>query len=74
MKFLCVLCFISIVHAQTIKEESKEKHALFLIPILQIVVRPPPIINRVVQQVIQDIVQQVVHQKEFQSIVQPVRV
>lgn len=73
MKFLCVLCFISIVHAQTIKEESKEKHALFLIPILQIVVRPA-IINRVVQQVIQDIVQQVVHQKEFQSIVQPVRV
>ena len=74
MKFLCVLFLIGIVHAQTpIKEESKEKRDLFLTPIRQTVVRPA-LLNRVVQPVIQDVVQPVVHQKEFQTIVNPVRV
>jgi len=53
-------------------DESKEKRDLFLQPIRQTFVRPA-MLNRVVQPVIQDFVQPVVHQKEFQTIVNPVR-
>ena len=73
MKFLCVLFFIAIVHAQTGKEESKEKRDLFLPPIRQTVVRPA-MINRVVQPIIKDVVQPVITQKSFQTFVNPVRV
>ena len=72
MKFLCVLFFITIVHAQ-MKEESKEKRDLVLPPIRQTVVRPA-MFNRVVQPIIKDVVQPVITQKEFQTIVNPVRV
>jgi hypothetical protein len=72
MKFLCVLFFIAIVHAQTGKEESKEKRDLFLPPIRQTVFRPA-MINRVVQPIIKDVVQPVITQKSFQTIVNPVR-
>ena len=73
MKFLCVLFFIAIVHAQTTKEESKEKRDTFLPPIRQTVFRPV-MINRVVQPIIKDVVQPVITQKSFQTFVNPVRV
>ena len=55
------------------KDESKEKRDLFLEPIRQTFVKPA-LLNKVVQPIIQDFVQPVVHQKEFQTIVNPVRV